>query len=96
MLHLDHSRKLICEHEASLLSKTMRQVLLPHVGGDPYSGHTISLVYSSIVASPNAHPCTHATHSHNSHHLSHLTYVQEIKTKKRIKKKEGSITFYLN
>jgi hypothetical protein len=65
---------------ASLMSMAMRQVLLPHVGGDPYSGRTISLVNSSIVASPYAHTCMHATHFCNSHQLSHLTYVQEMKT----------------
>ena len=38
MLHLDNSHKLICELKAGLLSRAMRQVLLPPIGGGPYSG----------------------------------------------------------
>lgn len=34
-LHLDHSRILLYEHETSLRSKAMGQVLPPHVKGGP-------------------------------------------------------------
>jgi hypothetical protein len=37
MLHLDRSRKLICEPEAYQLSKAMGQVLLPPIEGGPCS-----------------------------------------------------------
>ena len=34
--YLDHNCKLICEHETSLVSRVMRQLLLPSFGGGPY------------------------------------------------------------
>lgn len=36
MLHLDQRSKLICKHEVGILSRAMRQMLLPHVGGGSY------------------------------------------------------------